>query len=76
MFRLTVTLQAAATAIKRTVPRLFFVAALAWPVLGSGAGTNIYCLGRSTPPTNNPLIISRSTPTDATWLLGLTNSLG
>src|SRR5882672_3618774 len=55
MFRRIVTMQAAATGIKRSARQLFFAAALACSALASGAGTNIYSLGRSTSPTNNPL---------------------
>jgi len=55
MLRLTVIMQTAAKAIKRSAPRFLFVAALACPALASEAGTNIYSLGRSASPTNNPL---------------------
>jgi len=55
MVHLTVIMQAAATGIKRSAPQLFFAAALACPGLASGAATNVYSLGRSASPTNNPL---------------------
>jgi len=39
----------------RSAPALFFAAALACPALTAGAGTNVYSLGHSASPTNNPL---------------------
>jgi hypothetical protein len=39
----------------RSAAVLIFAVALACPGLASGAGTNVYSLGRSASPTNNPL---------------------
>jgi hypothetical protein len=39
----------------RSATVLIFAVALACPALASGAGTNVYSLGRSASPTNNPL---------------------
>ena len=55
MLRLIVIMQTVATGLKRSAPRLFFAAVLACPALALEAGTNIYSLGRSASPTNNPL---------------------
>jgi len=55
MHRLAAAMQAAAREIMHSAPRLFFAAALVCPALTSVAETNVYSLGRSASPTNNPL---------------------
>ena len=55
MFHLTLIVQSAGRGIVRSALRLFLAAALASPALALGAETNIYSLGRSASPTNNPL---------------------
>jgi len=48
-------LQTAAKIIMRWTPSLVFASALACPALALGTGTNVYSLGHSASPTNNPL---------------------